>query len=109
MSDTAWINIPGKFCDWFEGTNLASGADDVDPECKETRIAYEEGKIVKSANGGYYIRVLATATVLKVLNEYASSCLEVNVDDPQKSEIEAARKVKRRVFKEQQLMKENAK
>lgn len=105
MTDTMPIALPGKFCDWLDGTNLAQGLDDVDPECKETRIAYAEGRRIESGNG-YYVLVQASRTVLKVLAEYAGNCLEANRDEPLKSEVAAALKLLLRVQGAQQMMKE---
>jgi len=76
------IVLPGKFCDWFSGTGLAQAQDDSDPECKETRLAYEDGSRVANGEGRYYIKVQATPTVLRVIGEYGEYCLEANRDDP---------------------------
>lgn len=100
------VVLPGKFCDWLDGTNLAQGLDDVDPECRETRIAYDEGRRIESGSG-YYVRMQANATVLKLLAEYADYCLEANRDEPVKSEVAAARKLLTRIREAQQKIKES--
>lgn len=105
MTDKMMVVLPGKFCDWLDGTNLAQGLDDVDPECKETRIAYDEGHRIESGSG-YYVRMQASPTVLNLLAEYAGNCLEANRDEPVKSEVAAARKLLKRVHEAQQKIKE---
>lgn len=87
------LNLPGLFCLWFDGTGLVHGHEDADdPECKETRQAYEQGKRVRAGHG-YYIRVQATPTVLRLLVEYAESCVWANKDEPEAGELRAARQV----------------
>lgn len=106
-TSTSQIDLPGKFCEWLDGTNLAQGLDDVDPECKETRIAYDEGHRIESGNG-YYVRMQASPTVLNLLAEYAGNCLEANRDEPVKSEMTAARKLLKRIRGAQRMMKGSA-
>ncbi|MFE6000229.1 hypothetical protein ACFQ6C_25770 [Streptomyces sp. NPDC056454] len=70
------ITLPATFCDWFDGTGLVLGDDDHDPECKETRAAYRNG--TETADG---TTVRATATVLKLLAEYANTATVLDDDE----------------------------
>lgn len=92
---TTAITLPGAFCAWLDGTGLALGHDDQDPALKETRVAYDAARPVK-AGRGYYRQVTATATVLRILAEYAGYCIDANRDEPEPAELAAARTVLRR-------------
>jgi hypothetical protein len=93
---TVTIKIPGAFDAWFEGTGLAQGQDNSDPECKATYDAYVNRREIR-AGRGYYLVIEANATVLKILAEYADYCLDANTDEPVASEIKGARTVIARV------------
>jgi hypothetical protein len=89
----ATIDLPAPFCAWLDGTGLALGHDDSDPECKETREAYDAG-----THHGTHTTVTATPTVLRLLTEYAENLIDANSDstgDP--AEITAAQAVITRV------------
>jgi hypothetical protein len=73
---TARVVLPEAFTNWFEGTGLVTGQDDTDPECKATRLAYEDGDHDEHGN----VTVTANATVLRLLAEYAGNCMEANAD-----------------------------
>lgn len=96
QAPTTTINLPGAFCGFFEGTGLAQGQDNSDPECKAAHTAWTERRHIR-AGRGFYVRVEANATVLRLLAEYAGYCLDANADEPDRREIEAARKVIERV------------
>lgn len=96
--NTTEIALPGAFCDWFDGTQLVQGLDDADPECKATREAYQAGRRANRGSG-YTITVKADATVLRVLAEYARTCVMAHEDDPTARELAAARKVHARARK----------
>lgn len=95
MSRTVEIKIPGAFDSWFEGTGLLQGQDDSEPDIKATRLAWEAGRLVNVGRGHYTV-VTATEEVLRVLAEYGEYCLDANADEPEHSEIVAARKVIKR-------------
>ncbi|RNG28722.1 hypothetical protein [Streptomyces botrytidirepellens] len=94
----AIIELPGAFCAWFDGTSLASGDDDSDPQCKAVRLAYRAGRTHTTPDDedDYYVTVAATDTELRLLEEYAGYCLNANTDEPDEREIEAAQKVMER-------------
>jgi hypothetical protein len=77
----ATIDLPTPFCDWLDGTGLALGHDDTDPECKETREAYDAG-----THHDTHTTVTATPTVLRLLAEYADNCIDANADDYDREE-----------------------
>lgn len=90
------VKLPGVFCDWFDGTRLALGEDDDDPDCKATRLAYESGTRTDT-QFGFYVTVQADACVLRILAEYAGTLYEANKDQSSRSEIRAATSVIQRV------------
>ncbi|WP_411140273.1 hypothetical protein [Streptomyces sp. x-80] len=93
---TVTVTLPGKFCDWLNGTNLARGQDDSDPECKALRLAYE-GAPLRRNGRSYYVKITtADDTVLRVLAEYAGYCVDSNVDEPDAAEARAAHTVEAR-------------
>lgn len=93
------VTVPGKFADWFAGTNLVAGGDDSDPECKETRIAWES-RATRRRGKGVSHTVTGSRTVLKVLHEYGVYCVEANKDEEQPAELAAALEVIKRVNKQ---------
>lgn len=92
---TTTLNLPGAFCDWLNGTRLALGQDDTDPECLATRTAYQDAPR-RTAGRAYYRTITATPTVLRILAEYADYCLDANSDDGTPAQAAAARKVTQR-------------
>ncbi|MEU6362173.1 hypothetical protein [Streptomyces albidoflavus] len=95
MTATTTINLPGAFTDWFDGTGLAQGQDDSDPECKATRLAYQNGT-TRRAGRGTTTRVTADRTTLTVLAEYAQHCINANADETVPAELRAAHTVLKR-------------
>lgn len=91
---TVTLSLPGKFCDWLDGTNLAQGMDDADPDCKATREAYSAGTLRRTPKG-YSIKITTgDTTVLNVLREYADTCIDSNLNgEPDAAEVRAARTV----------------
>ncbi|MFH8483025.1 hypothetical protein [Streptomyces sp. NPDC018055] len=79
---TVDISLPTAFCAWFDGGGLVQGDDDAtDPEAKETRAAYLDGT---TGTDGTTVR--ATATVLKVLAEFATTATVLDDDDTEDGE-----------------------
>jgi hypothetical protein len=97
---TVTVTLPGKFCDYFDGTGLVQGQDDHDPECKITREAYEAGTIGRTPRGYYRKITTSSTTVLRLLAEYADTCIDANThgnDTPEeRAEGQAARKAYQR-------------
>ncbi|MET7363203.1 hypothetical protein ABZS76_32865 [Streptomyces sp. NPDC005562] len=78
---TVSVTLPGPFLNYFAGTSLAQGEDDdTDPECLETRIAFDNGRQGTTPDGGTCRTLDATATVLRLLDEYAVYCMDANAD-----------------------------
>lgn len=95
---TVTVALPGGFCNYFDGTGLAQGQDDGDPECKITREAYEDGTIRRYGLHAYTTTITTSSlTVLNILEEYTEYCLDSNADDPDPSEVKAARKAAERI------------
>lgn len=90
------INIPGKFAAWFKGTNLVTGADDHDPDCKTLRLAWE-ARSERRTGQGYYCRVTGNRTAMLLLKEYGGYCVDANKDYPDPAEARAAHMVITRV------------
>lgn len=90
------VSIPGKFAAWFEGTGLAQGQDDADPECRAARLAWK-GRETQKRGFGVTHRVTGSLAVLRTFHEYAEHCLEANRDDPDHAEVTAARLVVERI------------
>ncbi|MER5617676.1 hypothetical protein [Streptomyces sp. NPDC002215] len=103
---TIEITLPAGFRTWFDGTALAQGQDDIDPQCKALRLAYEAGQV--NADSG--ITLIATADVLNLLEEYAGYCTEASVDLVEddkgaQNELEGAEALARQVHAARTAMK----
>jgi hypothetical protein len=95
---TVKVALPGAFCDFFEGTNLAQGLDNSDPECAVTHAAWDAATYRRYGRNGYTMTVTTSdMTVLDILAEYAGNCLESNADDPDPKEVKAAHETLARV------------
>ncbi|MFJ1700459.1 hypothetical protein ACIOHC_36310 [Streptomyces sp. NPDC088252] len=90
------VALPDGFVNWFAGTGLAQGTDDSDPECKETRLAYKAGES-QEVDGEYYLAVTGSATVMRLLREYANYCIIANTDDSVVSEVAGAEAVLKQI------------
>lgn len=92
------VTVPGKFADWFGGTNLVIGRDDDDPDCKTLRLVWE-GRYVQKSGNGYFCQLIGNKAAMLLLKEYGDYCVNANIDDPNPVELKAAREVIKRVNK----------
>jgi len=98
------IDVPGAFETYFSGTGVMAGQQYTDePEiergARELRVAWLAARRITRGRG-YSLRLeLPSDEAACVLAEYAMWCLGANADEPEYSEMDAARKVLRRVEK----------
>ncbi|MEU6221851.1 hypothetical protein ABZ845_30790 [Streptomyces sp. NPDC047022] len=93
MGDTVTVAVPVLVYEWLMNTGMGTGADDMDPECKETRLALEG-----ATDHGAHRLTPCTTTVLRLLEEYAYYCEESNSSDAgDPAETAAAQLLTRRV------------
>ncbi|MFH9248207.1 hypothetical protein ACH4LK_22595 [Streptomyces lydicus] len=95
---TVTVTLPGSFCTWLDGTGLAQGQDDSDPECKALRLAYDAAPLRRNGKS-YYVKITTgDDAVLKVLAEYGGYCNDSNIDEPDAAEVRAAHIVEARAI-----------
>ncbi|PPS89597.1 hypothetical protein [Streptomyces sp. MH60] len=78
---TVSITLPAPFCAWFDGTSLALGHDDADPDCKALRLAYEAAATRKTAQGRSAKIITSNPDILKTITEYAETLADAAYDD----------------------------
>lgn len=93
------VTIPGKFDGFFSGSSVAQGEGGYsrNPELQAgadcLHTAYRD-RIYKGAGKGYSLQLRClTYDAVRVLADYASTCIAVNDEEPDYAERSAARKV----------------
>lgn len=92
------INLPGAFDSWFSGTGVAQGNTGEDNSLVLLAEAYRAAVRIKRGRG-YSLRLSLPENaeeredLLHALRDYADYCLVANSDEPNHSEVAAARKV----------------
>jgi hypothetical protein len=89
------VDMPGGFADYIDGTNFVAGGDDIDPDCKAARLAYEGARYIKRGRG-YTLRITAGRGALDVFTDYAENLLAM-ADVFTRAEISGATKWLERV------------
>lgn len=96
------VDVPGAFDSFFGGTGVMAG----DPYSRhaeqqrgadELRAAWLAGTYVRRGKGHSIRLTLPSLEAVVVLAEYADACLAANSDEPDYSEVRAARAILERV------------
>lgn len=89
---TVSLTLPAPFCAWLDGSRLAQGQDDADPDCKALRLAYTAAPLRTTTHGQSTKIVTSNPTILKMIIEYAGYCAEANHDEADRDD-DAAREL----------------
>lgn len=101
------LDLPGKFDVFFSGSSVGQGQVENSgyPRARETYELYKSATHFKRGKG-YSTRMFVPKEVaqgvLYTLWQYADSCIVANSDEPDYSEVGAAKKVLERIQKLQQ-------
>lgn len=93
---TEVVDLPGKFCGWFDGTGLMqSGPDAGDVTAKLLHDAYNAARVIKRGKG-YTARVTITGhrtvvmSALAYLADFGDYCRDANSDGAYDSTLDAS-------------------
>ncbi|MEV7675046.1 hypothetical protein [Streptomyces sp. NPDC088752] len=97
---TVTVTLPGRFCDFLEGTGMIEGdaPESLDADSLATRTAFRTARRRNHAHGAYSMIITTDNTaVLDILEEYTEYCQEANHDDGDPKETAAARTASDRI------------
>lgn len=103
------LDLPGAFDSYFSGSSVGQGQVETAgyPRAKETYEAYKRATRFRRGKG-YIVRLVipkdVAQGVLYTMWEYCDACLVANSDEPQYSEVSAAKRLLERI---QKLQAEN--
>lgn len=94
MEITYTVRVPGKFATWFSGTGVAQGENmGHDRADHELHDAWSRAFTVPAGSSATTVVTGLTKRAITSLIDYAGFCLDSNCDEPDRSEMRAARQV----------------